>query len=55
MSKKLVIAVVVVFLGFWMFTDPRGLATTSESAASTVWAGAEQLFGAVIDFVTEVG
>jgi hypothetical protein len=53
--KKVVLAGVVVFLVFWLITDPRGLAATSESAASTVWGGARQLFTALIDFATEVG
>jgi hypothetical protein len=49
--KKVVIAVLVVFLGFWLFTDPNGLAASSESASSGVWTAAQSTFQAVIDFI----
>lgn len=50
-AKKVVIAVLVVFLGFWMFTDPNGLAEASSAGAAKTWSLAEQLFVAVIDFL----
>lgn len=50
-TKKAVLAVAVVFLGFWMFTDPDGLAQAGKAGAGQTWSLAEQLFGAVIDFV----
>ena len=53
--KKAVIAVLVLFLGFWMFTDPSGLADTSTSAGGQLTDWGEQLFRAVIDFVGELG
>lgn len=53
--KKLVIALAVVFLGFWMFTDPNGLAETAQTAGGQTWDLAQQLFGAVIDFVGALG
>ena len=49
-AKKAMLAVVVVFLGFWMFTDPSGLADAARSAASQTWNLAEQLFSAIIRF-----
>ena len=49
-AKKAFMAVVVVFLGFWMFTDPSGLADAAKSGASQTWNLAEQLFRAVIRF-----
>lgn len=49
--KKVVIALVVVFLGFWMFTDPNGLAEAAKSAGNQTWTLAQQLFTAIIDFV----
>jgi hypothetical protein len=49
-AKKAVLVVVVVFLGFWMFTDPSGMAEASKSAASGTWSLAEDLFRAVIRF-----
>ena len=53
--KKIVIVVVVVFLGFWMFTDPDGLADTAEAAGAEAWTVTRQLFGAVIDFFGALG
>ena len=50
-TKKLLGLVVIVFLGFWMFTDPSGLATTSKSLAGEGWDLSAQAFRGVIDFV----
>ena len=33
-AKKLVLVVVIVFLGFWMFTDPNGLAEAARSGGA---------------------
>lgn len=49
-AKKAMLAVVVVFLGFWMFTDPQGLAGAAKSGFSQTWNLAAQLFEAVIRF-----
>ena len=48
--KKVGIALVVVFLGFWMFTDPNGLADAAKTGADQGWAVTQQLFTAMIDF-----
>lgn len=48
--KKLIIVVVVVFLGFWMFTDPNGMADMAQTAGGQGWDWTQQLFTAVIDF-----
>ena len=50
-GKKALLAVVVVFLGFWMFTDPHGLAQATKGAAGQTWSLATQFFGAIINFV----
>lgn len=50
-ARKSVIALLVVFLGFWMFTDPDGLADAAAVGAGQTWSLARQLFTAVIDFV----
>ena len=42
--NKGVLAVVVVFFGFWLFTDRHGLATFTQSTGDAVWWG-EKLFG----------
>ncbi len=49
-TKKAMGAVLVLFLGFWMFTDPQGLADAARSGFGQTWNLAEQLFSAVIRF-----
>lgn len=49
--KKLLLALAVVFLGFWMFTDPNGLAETAGETAGSAWGMTAQLFEALIRFV----
>ena len=50
-AKKVIALVMIVFLGFWMFNDPRGLADAAGTTAETAWGMASQLFRAVIRFV----
>jgi hypothetical protein len=50
-AKRVMLVVLVVFLGFWMFTDPRGLADAARSGAAQVWDLSVQLFDAVIAFL----
>jgi hypothetical protein len=54
-AKKLIGVVAIVFLGFWMFTDPNGLASTSKTVSSEGWELTTQLFSGVIDFVGALG
>jgi hypothetical protein len=49
-AKKALLALLVVFLGFWMFTDPSGLAVAAKEGGSSAWALLVQVFGAVINF-----
>lgn len=49
-AKKLLAVVVVVFLGFWMLTDPAGLATSAKSAGGEGWRLTTELFSGMIDF-----
>lgn len=49
--NKGVLAVVVVFFGFWMFKDPDGLAQFTSTSADAVWGWTQQLFTAVIEYV----
>ena len=49
-GKKAVLALIVVFLGFWMLSDPSGLAATSKDAGAQGWDLTQQLFDGVIDF-----
>jgi len=53
-AKKVVTLVVIVFLGFWMFTDPSGLAQTAKDAADKGWSLTTDLFAAVIDFIKQL-
>ena len=49
-AKKALLALIVVFLGFWMFTDPQGLADAAKESGAQAWQLATQLFEAFIDF-----
>jgi len=49
--KKLLLALAVVFVGFWLFQDPNGLAAAAAVGAENAWGLLTQLFTAVIDFV----
>lgn len=53
-GKKVILAVLVVFLGFWLFTDPHGLATTAKDVGGAGWHGLSQLFAKVIDFIGDL-
>jgi hypothetical protein len=53
-AKKLLLVLVVVFLGFYMFQDPRGLADLAGQAGSGLWALTTQLFEATIRFLDEL-
>ncbi|WP_230084268.1 hypothetical protein [Nocardioides marmotae] len=52
--QKLVLVLVVVFLGFWMFTDPSGLADAGAAVGGQVVSWTGDLFDAVITFVGEL-
>jgi hypothetical protein len=53
-AKKLVLLVGVVFLGFYMFKDPGGLADLAGTVASEGWSITTQLFEATIRFLNEL-
>lgn len=53
-AKKLVLLVVVVFLGFWMFTDPSGLADVAKDGGSNGWALVTDGFRGLIRFLGEL-
>ena len=50
-TKKLLLVLVVVFVGFWLFTDPNGLADSATAGAASAWGLMTQLFEALISFV----
>ena len=49
--KKGMAVLVVVFIGFYMVTDPNGLAQTTKDGAGALWTALSSLFGALIDFI----
>lgn len=53
-AQKALIGLVIVFLGFWMFTDPSGLAEVASTGAQEAWALLETLFNAIIRFLGEL-
>ena len=52
--KKVVVGLLVVFLGFWMVTDPGGLADAAGGAGSGAWQLTQSFFSAVITFFGEL-
>lgn len=50
-AKKAILALVIVFVGFWMFTDPNGLAEAAKAGGDKTWQLTQELFTAIIDFV----
>jgi hypothetical protein len=49
--KKVVGLLVVVFVLFYMFTDPGGLATLAKEGGAALWDLTQQLFAAIIRFI----
>jgi hypothetical protein len=52
--KKGVALIVVVFIGFYMFTDPHGLAQTTKDGTGALWQALTSLFGALITFINAI-
>jgi hypothetical protein len=50
MLKKALPVLIVLFLGFWLFTDPHGLAHATKSSAGDTWGLSAQLFSSLITF-----
>jgi hypothetical protein len=53
-TKKILLLLVVVFLGFYMFTDPAGLADLAKNGGGEGWDLTTQLFEATITFLDEL-
>lgn len=53
-NKKVLLLVVVLFLGFYMFKDPSGLADLAGNGAGEAWNLTTQLFDATIRFINEL-
>ncbi len=50
MVKKALLVLVVLFLGFWMVSDPHGLAHATQSSAGETWHLSTSMFDALITF-----
>jgi hypothetical protein len=48
--KKLLLGLVILFVGFWLFTNPQGLADAIVAFGSQLWELTQQLFRALIKF-----
>jgi len=53
-GKKVFSALLVVFLGFWMFQDPHGFATSAKELGSGVWNALTVVFQGLIRFFREL-
>jgi hypothetical protein len=53
-AKRVVTVVVIVFLGFWMFTDPHGLAAFTQATGDSVGGWGQQLFSSLIEFLGDL-
>jgi hypothetical protein len=53
-KKQLIIGVIVLFVGYWLFTDPSGLADLTKDGANGGVDVTEDLFTAIIDFTKEI-
>jgi hypothetical protein len=51
-AKKLVLLVLVVFIGFWLYQDPQGLANVAADGGGKLWSLTTDLFDSVISFVS---
>ena len=52
--KKGVGLLVVLFLGFYLFSDPQGLARVSKEGGAAIWDGLVAVFEALIRFFNAI-
>jgi hypothetical protein len=52
--RKGLVLLVVVFIGFYMFNDPNGLADVVKRGGGNLWEGLKNLFAAMIDFLNAI-
>lgn len=53
--KKGIVLLVVVFVLFYLFTDPHGLAQFARTGGAHLWTGLSNLFSAIITFLNDLG
>jgi hypothetical protein len=52
--KKVLLVLLVLFLGFWMFQDPQGFAASLKSLGAGTWELLTDVFRGLIRFVREL-
>lgn len=52
--RKSLVLLVIVFIGFYMFNDPNGLAKLAKDGGGNLWEGLKNLFAAMIDFLNAI-
>ena len=50
-AKKALIGLVVLFVGFWLFTDPNGLAQAGRDSGGFFWGLLVRLFRSLVDLL----
>ncbi len=53
-TKKVVLTLLVLFLGFWMFQDPHGFAVSARELLSGTWDALTVVFRGLIRFFGEL-
>ena len=51
--RKLVVPVLVVFLGLWLVSDPRGLSDAASSGRGQAWDATGEVLSSAITFLGE--
>ena len=55
MLKKVLLVVLVVFLGYWLVQAPNSFASFAQDAGGWIWSTASSLFESVIDVLDSLG
>ena len=55
MLKKVLVVLVVLFLGYWLVQAPNSFASFAQDTAGWVWGGVRSLFESVIDVLDSLG
>ena len=55
MLKKVLLVVLVLFLGYWLVQKPDSFATFAQDGAGWIWQMAQSLFESVIDVLDSLG
>ena len=55
MVKKILVVVLVVFLGYWLVQSPDSFASFAQNAGGWIWSTTRSLFESVIDVLDSIG